>query len=129
VRRAYLDSSAFVKIVVNETESSALRNWLRGRPWTSSVLLRAEVLRAVRPHGVAAVETARKMLGLGELIRLNPALLDQSALVGPPELRTLDAIHLAAASILGSDLLALVTYDNRLEQAARLVGMRTIGPT
>ena len=129
MKRAYLDSSAFVKLVVNETESPALRHWLRGRAWTSSVLLRAEVLRAVRPHGPVATETARKMLGLGELIRLNPALLDQSASVGPTDLRTLDGIHLASAGVLGPDLLAVVTYDERMLEAAALLGMRTIRPT
>ena len=128
MKRAYIDSSAFVKLVIDEPESPALRNWLRGRPWTSSLLLRAEVLRALRPHGVAAVEVGRKMIGRGELIRLNPALMDQSAALGDPGLRTLDAIHLAAASILGQDLAAVVTYDERMGEAARALGMRTVAP-
>ncbi|HEV2953099.1 MAG TPA: type II toxin-antitoxin system VapC family toxin, partial [Candidatus Dormibacteraeota bacterium] len=119
MKRVYLDSSAFVKIVVNETESAALRKWLHSRAWTTSVLSRAEVLRAVRIHGAGAVETARRMLGLGELVRISPALLDLSASLGPVELRTLDAIHLAAASLLGRDLLAVVTYDQRMAAAAQ----------
>ncbi len=87
------------------------------------------MLRAVRPHGSEAVETARKMIGLGEFIRLNPNLLDFSAGLGPPELRTLDAIHLAAASVLGQDLLAVVTYDQRMSDAARILGIRALSPS
>jgi predicted nucleic acid-binding protein len=126
--RAYIDSSAFVKLVIPEPESTVLRGWLRGRLWTSSLLLRAEVLRALRPHGVAAVEVGRKMIGNGELIRLNPALMDMSASLGSPDLRTLDAIHLAAALLLGHDLAAVVTYDEHMADAARTLGMRTVSP-
>lgn len=128
MRRVYLDSSAFLKLVVVEPESGVLRRWFRGRPWTSAALLRAEVLRALRPHGSRATQMARRMMDRGELIRLSPALLDLSASLGPPELRTLDAIHVAAARMLGDELGVVVTYDRRLAFAARSLGMRVASP-
>jgi predicted nucleic acid-binding protein len=126
--RAYLDSSAFVKLVVAEAESAPLRAWLRGRSWTSAGLIRAEALRVLRPHGQQAVEAGRRMLGRQDLIRLTPALLDLSARLGPPELRTLDAIHLAAASALRDELTVLVTYDHRLADAAMDLRMAVMAP-
>lgn len=44
-------------------------------------------------------------------------------------LRTLDAIHLATALRLGSDLDAVVTYDNRLAEAARTLGLPVAAPS
>ena len=43
-------------------------------------------------------------------------------------LRTLDAIHLATALALGDDLDAVVTYDERMVEAARLVGLASAMP-
>jgi predicted nucleic acid-binding protein len=43
-------------------------------------------------------------------------------------LRSLDAIHLATARLLGSDLDALVTYDNRLASAATEAGLAVLAP-
>ena len=43
-------------------------------------------------------------------------------------LRTLDAVHLATAMAVGDDLEVIVTYDERMIEAARLVGLRTASP-
>jgi predicted nucleic acid-binding protein len=43
-------------------------------------------------------------------------------------LRTLDAIHLATALTVGDDLEAIVTYDERMLDAARLLGLSTVTP-
>jgi predicted nucleic acid-binding protein len=48
--------------------------------------------------------------------------------IGPPALRTLDAIHLASAAALGDDLEAVVTYDRRLADAVRALGMPDLSP-
>ena len=128
MKREYLDSSALVKLVVPERESVALRRWLRGRAWASSALVRAEIVRAVRPHGHAAVEVARRLIGRGELLRVSPAVLDLSAMLGPDDLRTLDAIHLASATVLGDNLSSLVTYDGRMAAAAAALHLRVTAP-
>jgi predicted nucleic acid-binding protein len=126
---AYLDSSAFVKLVVPEAESPALRRWLRQWPERASVtLLRVESVRAVAPTGPLAIRTARWQMARLHLIELNRPLLDLAATM-PGPLRSLDAIHLAAAQSLGSDLGTVVTYDQRLAQAAGRMGMTVDSPT
>jgi predicted nucleic acid-binding protein len=61
------------------------------------------------------------------LIRLDDELLDKAADLTPP-LRSLDAIHLAAARELGTDLAAVVTYDERMTRAARELGLEVVAP-
>ena len=46
----------------------------------------------------------------------------------PTTLRSLDALHLAAALDLGDDLDGLVTYDDRLAEAAALNGVPVTTP-
>src|SRR5215471_9647623 len=113
----YLDSSAFAKLVVAEPESAALRRYLRSRPNRASAgLLRTEAIRVLRRHGRQHENAARRMLQHMLLIRLTPRLLDEAGDLDPPELRSLDAIHLAAARALGADLGGLVTYDAGLAE-------------
>jgi len=79
-RVVYLDSSALVKLVVRESESAALRRELRGEPERAScALARVEVVRAVRPHGAAAVVRARRLLRRLDLVQLDEELLDAAA--------------------------------------------------
>lgn len=127
--RPYLDSSAIVKLVVEEPESSPLRAWIeQTQDHTSSALARTEVLRAVRRLGPADVERARSALHGIDLIAIDEAQLEVAALLEPPALRTLDAIHLAAALTLGDELLAIVTYDERMAEAARALGLPVAQP-
>ncbi len=126
---AYVDSSAFVKLVVPEPESAALRQWLRTWPVrASATLLRVESVRAVSPTGPKAIRTARWQMARMHLIELNRPLLEMAATL-PGPLRSLDSIHLAAAQSLGSDLGAVVTYDTRMAQAAGQMGMTVESPT
>jgi predicted nucleic acid-binding protein len=125
----YLDSSALVKLVVRERESSALRRFLAGHPRRVSCgLARVEVPRAVRHVGAAALRRARDVLRRIDLIRLDDSLLDAAGGVDVPVLRSLDAIHLAAAQLVSPALDALVTYDRRMAEAAALVGFPVESP-
>jgi predicted nucleic acid-binding protein len=125
----YLDSSALVKLVVAEPESSALRRELRGKSDRAScTLARVEVVRAVRPHGAAAVTRARRLLRRIDLVQLDDELLDAAAMLNGSVLRSLDAIHLAAAQTLGDDLDAVITYDERMTTAARLIELTVRAP-
>lgn len=125
----YLDSSAVVKLAIEEPESAALRRHLRRRrPLMSSALARAEVVRAVLLEGPAAVARAGEVLARVELVRVNDRVLGAAGMLRPPELRTLDAIHLATAQALGTDLGLFVAYDLRLLQAAEELGLRTAMP-
>lgn len=125
----YLDSSAIVKLAVRERESDALRRYLRGRrPLVSSALARTEVLRATLPGGQPAQAVARRTLARIDLVRVNDRVLDAAGTLPPLDLRSLDAIHLATAHRLGSDLGEFVTYDGRLADAARSMGFRLAAP-
>lgn len=125
----YLDSSALVKLVVAERESAALRRYLRSQPQRAScALARVEVMRAVRPQGGAAVGRARRLLRRLDLVQLDDELLDAAAALEAGILRSLDAIHLAAAETLADELAAIVTYDDRMTAAARLLGLPVVAP-
>ena len=128
---AYLDTSAAVKLLMTEPESAALRRWLRRRPErASAALLRVELVRVVRRAGLPRLlPEARKLLAGVHLIRLDDALLDRAAELDPTDLRSLDSIHLAAASSLGDDLAAVITYDDRLLAAAASLGLPTAMPS
>src|SRR6267143_3155446 len=128
---AYIDTSAAVKLLMTERESPALRRWLRLRPErASAALLRVELVRVVRRGGFPRlIPQARRLLAGIHLIRLDDALLDRAADLDPTELRSLDSIHLAAASSLGDDLAAVVTYDDRLLAAAASLGLPIATPS
>lgn len=125
----YLDSSALVKLVIEESESAALRRHLRRRrPLVSSALARTEVLRAVLPEGDAGSARAREVLSSIELIRVNDRVLNAAGALHPADVRSLDAIHLATALELGADLGRLIAYDERLLAAADALGLRVHAP-
>ena len=129
-RATYLDSSAIVKLAVAEPESAALRRYLRRRrPLVSSALARAEVARALLPLGEQAARRGQEVLARLELIRVSDRILAAAGGLLPAELRTLDAIHLATAQHLGSDLARLVTYDERLRAAAQRAGCPVAAPS
>lgn len=128
-RATYLDSSAIVKLAVAEPESAALRQYLlRRRPLVASALARTEVPRALLPLGPAAVRRAEEVLTRIELIRVSGRVLTLAGSLLPATLRSLDAIHLATAQLLGEDLARLVTYDERMAAAAQAMGWRVVAP-
>ena len=126
----YLDSSAFVKLAVEEPETAVLRGFLANREQrrVSSALLRTEALRAVRHLGAEALATVREGLRRVDLVGIDDRILDTAGTLEPRVLRTLDAIHVATAMALGDDLEAIVTYDERMVEAARLLGLSTATP-
>lgn len=127
----YLDSSAFVKALVQEPGSRALRAFLGEHPHArvSSALLRAEALRAVRHLGPEALERVRVALRRVDLIAVDDRILDAAGVLEPQVVRTLDAIHLATALAMGDDLFGIVTYDARMIEGARLLGLPSATPT
>ncbi|WP_055483367.1 type II toxin-antitoxin system VapC family toxin [Sphaerimonospora mesophila] len=126
----YLDSSALVKLVVLEAETAALGQWLAARatPVVTCALARTEVPRAVRPHGAEAIAAARGLLSRLRIIAMDDRLLDAAGVIGPPGLRSLDAVHLCAAQALDRALDWFVAYDERLLAAAEGAAMPTISP-
>jgi uncharacterized protein len=128
-RVTYLDSTAIVKLVEAAPESTALRQYLRRRrPYVSSALARTEVTRALQPRGPEAVRRGQEVLARIDLVRVNDRVLNLAGELPPPALRSLDAIHLATARLLGGSLARMVTYDARMETAARALGFTVASP-
>lgn len=130
--QVYVDTSALVKLVVVEEESAALRRYFEDFPGDTqftAALARTELVRAVARCGLIDVlENARFALSRPDLVALNNSVLDAAATMAPPELRTLDAIHLAATRT-APELRAMVTYDSRLAEAAIGAGIAVVAPT
>ncbi|HVX21158.1 MAG TPA: type II toxin-antitoxin system VapC family toxin [Acidimicrobiales bacterium] len=126
----YLDASALTKLVVAEPETAALRGWLDSaeRLPVASGLVRTELLRAVRRFLPERLALARAVLDAVTLLRIATPVLDEAGRLDPPGLRSLDAVHLATALDLGDDLEGLVTYDDRLADAAGQYGIRVVAP-
>jgi len=128
-RYAYLDTSALVKLCWPEPESAALRRYLRNWPLrVSSTLIRTETLRAAARQPVPRLTGARRQLRGLAMVDIDRALLDQAGVLPPPETRSLDAVHLATALALGSDLGVVVTYDQRMAGAAVAQGLQVVAP-
>lgn len=125
-----MDSSAYVKLIVEESESEALHRELAGWPArTSSALLGVESVRACRRLGEEVAEAAAASLRGLALIPLDEAVLLAARRLDPAELRSLDAIHLATAVSIGGDLGAMFSYDARLSAAADAAGLRVLTPS
>jgi uncharacterized protein len=128
-RLTYIDSSAIVKLAVAEPESAALRRHLsRHRQLVTSALARTEVARALLPSGTEAVARGELVLRRIRILRINDRVLSEAGRMIPVQLRTLDAIHLASARLLGSAVQRIITYDERMAAAARGSGWQVSSP-
>lgn len=134
--RIYLDSSALVKRALREAESDALieaiHDWiLEGSQLVSSTLAWIELTRTIRSRreSEAPQELIRlidnAVAGVDEL-QMGETVADIARRLGPASLRSLDAIHLASATLVGADLIC--AYDRRLLDLAEELGFRTIAP-
>ena len=129
-RLVYVDTSAFTKLVAQEQESAALRRHLRGAPLrTSAMLLQTEALRVAARLSPAHLAAARQQLRGIAFIQMDRQLYGFAGTLTPPELRSLDALHIAAALMLGQDLAEFVTYDDRMVNAAKGHGLPVVSPS
>lgn len=126
----YLDTSAAVKLVVVERGTKALQRWVASRDGqiVSSDLLRTELLRAARRAAPQQVVRARAVLDSLILVTLSTAVFERAATLEPDLLRSLDSLHLAAALEIGDELEGIVTYDRRLAEGARALGITVVAP-
>jgi predicted nucleic acid-binding protein len=127
----YLDATAVVKLVRQEAQTGDLVGWLNARlrhQLVSSVLVEVEVSRALRrfaPQGLAGVAATLRHL---YRVEVDATVRSTAMVFADSELRTLDAIHLATAQLLGTELDAFVSYDKRLLAAARTAGLAVASP-
>jgi uncharacterized protein len=126
----YVDTSALLKRIFIEDESSQVGAILRTRSATgdliaSSELAWVEIARALLRAGVGDIDAALSSACTGIARQpLNPAVINRARTIGPANLRSLDAIHLSAAISLGA--VEILTFDRRLADAAESVGVKAI---
>ena len=127
----YVDTSAALKLLAHGTHSGAFAEFYDEHPnasWVSSALLRIEVVRAVLRAMPAALPDARELLLAFDYVSIDDEIVDAAMNEPDRMLRSLGAIHLATARILGPDLAGLITYDDRLTSAATDAGIPVVAP-
>ena len=140
----YFDTCALLKLVRADAQSGALGAFIDARPaarWFTSELARTELARAVRRVNHddrgrltdqarlrAELSHVERLWDRLDLIAVSTRVLTAAAAIDQPFLRTLDAIHLAAATSLRGGLSAFVTYDKRLAAAAGEIGLPVLSP-
>jgi predicted nucleic acid-binding protein len=130
----YMDTSALTKLLIAEPETQELRNWLtaqidQGDSAATSALGKVELMRTVARFGdTDQAERARYLLDGLDILPLTEPMMTLAESIGPATLRSLDAIHLAAAAHFEQELTAVVTYDHRLLSGCRDIGLTTASP-
>lgn len=123
----YLDSSALTKLVVAEPDSDGLGSFVSDRDIYSSRVAFVEVMKAVARHDPEADPTA--LFARISWVELDEDVARAAGGAGGATLRALEAIHVASALRLATDIEAFVTYDTRQAAAAQAVGLRVLAPT
>jgi predicted nucleic acid-binding protein len=131
----YTDSSALVKLIVEERESAGLREHVSGRELVASELVLAEVPRAIQRLAAMTRVPRRRfarglevVLGAVALLPLEREVLGRAGAFDAPFLRALDAIHLAAALGVADLIDGFVSYDQRQIEAAQVAGLPVLSP-
>jgi predicted nucleic acid-binding protein len=127
----YADTSAVIKLLAEESHSLAFAAFYDSHAdteWVSSALLRIQVMRALTRVMPALLPDARDLLSAFSCIAIDDDIVEGAMNDPDRGLRSLDAIHLATARVLGDDLSAIVSYDDRLLKAAADAGLGTVSP-
>ena len=126
--RCYLDTSAAVKLLVEEAESAALADEIRRRSTTlvACLLLETELRRVVAREPALTQRAVSELLRGVDLYELPPPLFAEAGLLPGAGLRSLDALHLGAAIRL--EVEAVLTYDVRMAEAATSLGLDVLAP-
>ncbi len=126
----YLDTSAALKLVLPEAETERLEVWIAERaevPRVSSRLLRIEMLRTVTRSAPHRIGRANAVLAAVALLSIDD-VAPTAEVIGGTSLRSLDAIHLATAHEVRTELSAFVCYDKRLCDSAQALGLPVESP-
>ncbi|MDQ2708306.1 MAG: type II toxin-antitoxin system VapC family toxin [Actinomycetota bacterium] len=127
----YLDTSAFLKSVLDEPQSPALRRYLDEvdpDALVSSKLLAVESRRGILRNRRARMPAVDAALAVVTLLDISDTVIESASRLPDPMLRSLDAIHLATAMLIREDVDVLLSYDDRLTAAAASHGLKTASP-
>ena len=122
----YLDASALTKLIIEESETAVLQDLVRGHGLVSSRIAVVEVTKAVTRYDPDAEPIA--FFSRVTFVELDADLATAAGATGGPGLRALDAIHVATALVLRSEIQSFITYDTRQADAARAAGLHVIAP-
>lgn len=122
----YLDASAITKLIIEEDESEILAERVAGQQVVSSRIAVVEVTKAVARANPRA--DPQPVLSRFTFVELDPELARLAGATGEPGLRALDAIHIASAVRLGSELDAFITFDERQAAAGSKIGLPIEAP-
>ncbi len=130
---AYVDSSALLKRYVDEADSAAADAMLRGDPALLTarhtvVEVRRSLARLLSGRDLAAARAAfADDLRSISIIELDGATCESAASIAEATgVRTLDALHLAAAQRIHEPGASFLTFDLRQAQAARALGLTVV---
>jgi uncharacterized protein len=118
-----------VKLIVRERSSAALVRWVADQQLISSSIALTETTRAIRRSGARRTNPLEDVFGTVTFIDCDAEVLSVAANLEPPEMRTLDAIHVATALRSTADLDSFVTYDERQARAAAAAGLPVRSPS
>jgi len=132
----YVDTSALLKLLVREAESTAIERELMQWPsLATSMITEVELPRAVararedRPDTVIDGSLILQgVLASAAMIDLSEDIVAGARSVAPVHVGALDAIHIASALSLGQELAGVATYDNRMADALTDLGIDVIAP-
>lgn len=127
----YLDTSAALKLLIEEKESEPLAVWLTshtndGDSLCSSFLLHTELHCAARRRNELDQEAVASLLSGINLIDISRSQLIDAARTSL-RLRAADAIHLTVALDIQSD--AIITYDIEMQNAAHYCNLSPVAPS
>lgn len=128
----YLDSSACIKLFRKEAESAALRTWLTSLTESdtivSSDLMKLEVTRAVNRYLTDQRNLVMEFFKSVVTLKISNHVLQVATALQPLELGSLDAIHLASATLVCSENDYFLSYDKQLCAAAVSQGLQHLAP-
>jgi uncharacterized protein len=124
----YIDTSAAMKLLVAEAETEALSAAIvtEEPDFAACYLLETEVRRATERFEDLTQRDAVALLDGISLHEVSPSLFREAGLLPGEHLRSLDAVHLAAAIRIGVE--RIVTYDSRMIVASHAVGIPVFAP-
>ena len=129
----YLDSSAILKLLIQEEESERLtaviNTYLASDDrLVTSALTRVELNRARIRNDIGGsqyrfdADSQDAVLDALDIIQITESIIDAASSI-PFHVKSLDAIHLATADLFRDELEVLITYDGNMLKVATLLNL------
>lgn len=126
----YIDTSALLRLVFPDDTTAAVERLVDDPDvdLVSSTLIRVEARRGTLRRAPRRMPRVDLLLDRVEVVGIDDAVIESAGRLPGPLLRSLDALHLATALLIREDVDALLTYDERLADAARAHGLAVAAP-